>query len=54
MLADGRSPALVDALLSAAENRLSSTLVTSTVTDLTGTPPRSFQQWARGHRETFR
>ncbi|MEO3875995.1 NAD(P)H-binding protein [Nonomuraea sp. B12E4] len=54
MLADGRPPALVDALLSAAENRSSSTLVTSTVTDLTGKPPRSFQQWARDHRETFR
>jgi uncharacterized protein YbjT (DUF2867 family) len=54
MLADGRPPALVDALLSAAENRSASALVTSTVADLTGNPPRSFQQWARDHRETFR
>ncbi|MEV4251287.1 NAD(P)H-binding protein [Streptosporangium canum] len=54
MLADGRPPALVDALLSAAENRSASSLVTSTVTDLTGNPPRSFQQWARDHRESFR
>jgi uncharacterized protein YbjT (DUF2867 family) len=54
MLADGRPPALVDALLSAAETRSASTLVTSTVADLTGEPPRSFQQWARDHREAFR
>ncbi|MEV0621840.1 NAD(P)H-binding protein [Nonomuraea sp. NPDC050404] len=54
MLADGRPPALVDALLSAAENRSASTLVTSTVADLTGRPPRSFQQWARDHHESFR
>jgi uncharacterized protein YbjT (DUF2867 family) len=54
MLADGRPPALVDALLSAAETRSASTLVTSTVADLTGEPPHSFQQWARDHREAFR
>jgi uncharacterized protein YbjT (DUF2867 family) len=54
MLADGRAPALVDALLSAAENRSASTLVTSTVEDLTGTPSRSFAEWARDHREAFR
>ncbi|MER5321686.1 NAD(P)H-binding protein [Streptosporangium roseum] len=54
MLADGRPPALVDALLSAAENRSASSLVTSTVADLTGQPPRSFHQWARDHRESFR
>jgi uncharacterized protein YbjT (DUF2867 family) len=53
MLADGRSPALVDALLSAAEIRSASTLVTSTVADLTGEPPRSFPQWARDHRAAF-
>ena len=53
MLADGRPPALVDALLSAAENRSASTLVTSTVADLTGQPPRSFQQWARDHGQAF-
>jgi uncharacterized protein YbjT (DUF2867 family) len=54
MLADGRPPALVDALLSAAENRSASTLVTSEVEDLTGKPSRSFPQWALDHREAFR
>jgi uncharacterized protein YbjT (DUF2867 family) len=54
MLADGRPPALVDALLSAAETRSPSTLVTSTVADLTGEAPHSFQQWARDHSEAFR
>ena len=54
MLADGRPPALVDALLAAAEIRSDSTLVTSTVEDLTGEPPRDFQRWARDHREAFR
>jgi uncharacterized protein YbjT (DUF2867 family) len=53
MLADGRPPALVDALLSAAENRTASTLVTSTVEDLTGKPSRGFPQWAHDHREAF-
>lgn len=54
MLADGRPPALVDALLSAAETRSASTLVTSTVADLTGKPPHDFQQWARDHSDAFR
>jgi uncharacterized protein YbjT (DUF2867 family) len=54
MLADGRPPALVDALLSAAENRSASTLVTSTVADVTGEPPRTFQRWARDHSDAFR
>lgn len=54
MLTDGRLPALVDALLSAAENRSASTLVTSEVEDLTGKPSRSFPQWAHDHREAFR
>ena len=54
MLADGRPPALVDALLSGAETRSASTLVTSTVTDLTGQPPHSFQQWAHDHSDLFR
>jgi uncharacterized protein YbjT (DUF2867 family) len=53
MLADGRPPALVDALLSAAENRSASTLVTSTVEDLTGKPARSFPEWAHDHRDAF-
>jgi hypothetical protein len=54
MLADGRPPALVDALLSAAETRSASTLVTSTVADITGDPPRSFQRWARDYSDAFR
>ncbi|MFI6395385.1 NAD(P)H-binding protein [Nonomuraea sp. NPDC050547] len=54
MLADGRPPTLVDALLSAAENRSASSLVTSTVADVTGKRPRSFQQWAHDHHESFR
>lgn len=54
MLADGRPPALVDALLAAAEKRSASTLVTSTVEDLTGVPARSFQQWADDHADAFR
>jgi uncharacterized protein YbjT (DUF2867 family) len=54
MLTDGRPPALVDALLSAAETRSASTLVTSTVADLTGEPAQSFQKWARDHSEAFR
>ncbi|MEV4569499.1 NAD(P)H-binding protein [Nonomuraea sp. NPDC049419] len=54
MLADGRPPALVNALLAAAEVRSPSTLVTSTVEDLTGRPPRTFRQWAHDHRDLFR
>jgi uncharacterized protein YbjT (DUF2867 family) len=54
MLADGRPPALVDALLSAAEIRSASTLVTSTVADVTGQPARGFEQWARDHHDAFR
>jgi uncharacterized protein YbjT (DUF2867 family) len=54
MLADGRPPALVDALLSAAGNRAASTLVTSDVADVTGEPPRTFREWARDHRDAFR
>jgi len=54
MLADGRPSALVDALLSAAETRSASTLVTSIVADLTGDPPHSFHQWAHDHSEAFR
>ena len=54
MLADGRPPALVDALLAAAETRAPSTLITSAVADLTGQSPRTFRQWAADHREAFR
>ncbi|MBT2212016.1 NAD(P)H-binding protein [Actinomadura sp. NEAU-AAG7] len=54
MLADGRPPVLVDALLGAAEIRAASTLVTSTVADITGEPARTFQRWAEDHRDSFR
>ena len=54
MLADGRPPALVDALLAAAETRAASTVVTSTVADVTGEPARTFHRWAGDHREAFR
>jgi uncharacterized protein YbjT (DUF2867 family) len=54
MLADGRPPALVDALLAAAETRSASTLVTSAVADVTGQPPHTFHQWALDHRDAFR
>lgn len=53
MLADGRPPLLVDALLSAAENRAASTQVTSTVEDVTGAPPRDFARWALDHHDAF-
>jgi len=54
MLADGRPPALVDALLAAAETRAPSTLITAAVAELTGRPARRFRQWAGDHREAFR
>jgi uncharacterized protein YbjT (DUF2867 family) len=54
LLADGRPAALVDALMAAAETRSPSALTTSTVAELTGNPPRDFQQWADDHRESFR
>lgn len=53
MLSDGHPPTLVDALVSAAEHRAPSTLVTSTVADLTGEPPHTFQQWARDYSQAF-
>ncbi|NKY87180.1 NAD(P)H-binding protein [Nocardia veterana] len=53
MLADGRPQALVDALLAAAEKRSTSTLVTSTIQEITGRPARSFEQWAIDHAEAF-
>ncbi|WP_242454119.1 NAD(P)H-binding protein [Bailinhaonella thermotolerans] len=54
MLADGRPPALVDALLAGAESRTPSTLITTTVRDLTGSPARPFRQWAADHADRFR
>lgn len=46
LLADGRPPALVEALIDSAENRPRSDLVTSAVQELTGRPARTFREWA--------
>jgi uncharacterized protein YbjT (DUF2867 family) len=54
MLADGRPPALVEALLASAETRPASDLLTSTVEQITGTPARSFRAWATDHADAFR
>lgn len=54
MLADGRPPALVEALLASAETRPTSYVVTSTVAELTGTPARTFGEWAADHADHFR
>jgi uncharacterized protein YbjT (DUF2867 family) len=54
MLADGRPPALVEALLASAETRPASDLVTSTVEQVTGTPARTFRDWAADHADDFR
>ncbi|MGW3204093.1 NAD(P)H-binding protein [Streptomyces sp. NPDC001135] len=54
MLADGRPPALVEALLASAQTRPASNLVTSTVEEITGAPARTFRAWAQEHAEEFR
>ncbi|NEC18545.1 hypothetical protein G3I50_09780 [Streptomyces parvus] len=54
MLADGRPPALVDALLAGAEARPASELITTTVEDLTGAPARTFARWAADRVDVFR
>lgn len=54
MLADGRPPALVEALLASAETRPRSALITSTVEEITGTPARTFRDWAIDHADDFR
>ncbi|MFI0777434.1 hypothetical protein [Streptomyces sp. NPDC021212] len=54
LLADGRPPALVEALLASAENRPESNLITSTVEEITGVPARTFRVWAEEHAEEFR
>jgi uncharacterized protein YbjT (DUF2867 family) len=54
MLADGRPPALVEALLASAEARPASNLITSTVEELTGAPARTFRSWAEEHADVFR
>ena len=54
MLADGRPPALVEALLASAETRPYSDLVTSTVEQITGTAARTFREWTTDHADDFR
>ncbi|MEW2581155.1 NAD(P)H-binding protein [Streptomyces syringium] len=54
MLADGRPPALVEALLASAETRPASNLITSTVEEITGMPARTFRSWAEEHADAFR
>lgn len=46
LLADGRPPALVEALIGSAENRPASDLVTTTIEDVTDRPAGSFRAWA--------
>ncbi|MEU4391691.1 hypothetical protein [Kribbella sp. NPDC023855] len=53
LLADGRPPALVEALL-ANVGRPPSELITSTVEEVTGSPARSFAAWAEEHAGDFR
>jgi uncharacterized protein YbjT (DUF2867 family) len=53
MLADGRPTALVEALL-ANVGRSPSELVTPTIEELTGSPARSFADWAEEHAGEFR
>lgn len=53
MLADGRPPALVDALLAGADTPPEPALVTTTIEALTQTAPRTFESWARDHALTF-
>ncbi|MGW5117831.1 NAD(P)H-binding protein [Streptomyces noursei] len=54
MLADGRPPALVEALLASADTRPESQLITSTVEEITGAPARTFRSWAEEHAQRFR
>ncbi|WP_326808491.1 MULTISPECIES: NAD(P)H-binding protein [unclassified Streptomyces] len=54
MLADGRPPALVEALLGSAATRPASQLITSTVEEITGAPARTFRAWAEEHADDFR
>ncbi|AUY50158.1 NAD(P)H-binding protein [Streptomyces sp. CB01881] len=54
MLADGRPPALVEALLASAETRPGSDVITSSVEAITGRPARTFHSWAQEHADGFR
>ncbi|TDW98959.1 uncharacterized protein YbjT (DUF2867 family) [Kribbella sp. VKM Ac-2566] len=53
LLADGRPPALVQALIGSAQNRPASDLITATVQDLTGRPARTFRAWADRNLAAF-
>jgi uncharacterized protein YbjT (DUF2867 family) len=54
MLADGRPPTLVEALLTTARSRPDSTLVTPTVREVTGAPARTFRHWIEENADMFR
>jgi uncharacterized protein YbjT (DUF2867 family) len=54
LLADGRPPALVEALIGSAQNRPASDLVTGTVQALTGRPAGSFRAWADRNGGVYR
>ena len=54
MLADGRPPALVEALLASAETRPASDVITTTVQQVTGTAARTFREWTADHADDFR
>jgi uncharacterized protein YbjT (DUF2867 family) len=51
--ADGRPPALVEALIGSARDRPASDLVTTTVQDVTGRPAHSFRAWADRNLAAF-
>lgn len=53
LLADGRPPALVEALVDSAENRPRSDLVSTAVPDLTGRPARTFREWSDRNAGAF-
>ncbi|WP_432888736.1 NAD(P)H-binding protein [Kribbella sp. CA-245084] len=53
LTADGRPPALVEALIGSAERRPRSDLVTTTVQELTGRPARTFRVWADRNAAAF-
>jgi uncharacterized protein YbjT (DUF2867 family) len=54
LLAEGRPPALVEALLASAETRPASNVVTPAVEEITGRAARTFREWAADHADAFR
>ncbi|MFD0558652.1 uncharacterized protein YbjT (DUF2867 family) [Stackebrandtia endophytica] len=54
MLADGRPPALVEALLDASQHRPASRRVTDALSWINGRPATTFAQWAVDHASEFR